>query len=681
MEKSGRPESFRRLQATERFKLVSPYEPKGDQPKAIAQILANIEKGVERQVLLGVTGSGKTFTVANVIENLNRPALVLAHNKTLAAQLYSEFLELFPENAVRYFVSYYDYFQPEAYVPATDTYIEKDSSINDEIDKLRHAATKALLERRDVIIVASVSCIYGLGDPKSYFDLMLYLEEHDQISRTDVLRKLVSLQYVRNDIDFTTGTFRVRGDVVEVCPASESERSLRIEFFGDEVEALSEIDRLTGRVLSKLKNICIYPASHFVTSNEKRERALVTIREELQEQLPALHAKGKVLEAQRLEHRTLYDLELLEEMGFCPGIENYSRHLTGRAAGEPPPTLIDYFPDDLIVFIDESHATIPQLVGMFRGDRSRKQTLVDYGFRLPSALDNRPLTFEEFDNKGNTRVYVSATPAEFEVVDSGNTIVEQIIRPTGLLDPQIEIRPARNQVEDFLGVIHEVTKRNERTLITTLTKKMAEDLTEYYRGLGIRVKYLHSEVHTLDRIELIRGLRKGEFDVLVGINLLREGLDLPEVSLVGIMDADKEGFLRSETSLIQTIGRAARHQNGVVILYADQITQSIRKAMQITEKRRAVQDRYNVEHGITPQSVSRAPEALMVSREELDEIANLPAQFMKAPRDIPRDREGCKKLIFELRKEMERLAKALEFEQAAALRDQVIVVEKYMLSL
>jgi len=559
------------------FSLQSAFQPKGDQPEAIKTLVEHLAGGKDRCVLLGVTGSGKTFTMAHVIAELNRPALILVHNKTLAAQLYSEFKELFPDSAVRYFVSYYDYYQPEAYVPASDTYIEKDASVNDEIDKLRHSATKALLERRDVIVVASVSCIYGLGAPEAYFEMMMYIEAGDKLERSVLLRRLVELRYDRNDVEFRTGTFRVRGDVVEICPASESERSIRVELFGDEIEAISEIDRLSGKVLRKLEKALIYPASHYVTGKDSVQKALVTIRAELEERLAELDRLGKLLEKHRLEQRTLYDLEILEEMGFCPGIENYSRHMTGREEGEPPPTLIDYFPDDFLVFIDESHVTIPQLVGMSRGDRARKQNLVDYGFRLPSALDNRPLRFDEFEQRAGQVVYVSATPSEFEINDSRGAIVEQIIRPTGLLDPQVEIRAASSQVDDFLEAVNIVVDRGERALVTTLTKKMAEDLTDYYRRVGVRVKYLHSEVHTLDRIDLIRGLREGEFDLLVGINLLREGLDLPEVSLVGILDADKEGFLRSETSLVQTIGRASRNVNGLVILYADkknQINQS-----------------------------------------------------------------------------------------------------------
>lgn len=663
------------------FSLRAGYKPDGSQPAAIAQLTAGLDEGRDRQVLLGVTGSGKTFTMANVIQRINRPALVIAHNKTLAAQLYSEFRELFPDNAVRYFVSYYDYFQPEAYLPSTDTYIEKDASINDEIDKLRHAATKALLERRDVIVVASVSCIYGLGDPRNYFELMLYLEQGDEIDRNDILKKLVTLQYQRNDIEFATGTFRVRGDVVEVCPASESERSVRIEFFGDEIEGLSEIDRLTGKTLRRLEKVCIYPASHYVSKPQERERALVTIAEELEERIPQLERTGKILEAHRLEQRTRYDLELLEEMGFCPGIENYSRHVTGREPGEAPPTLIDYFPEDFVVFIDESHATVPQLVGMSRGDRARKETLVDYGFRLPSALDNRPLRFEEFSEKASQVIYVSATPSEFEVKESKGRVVEQIIRPTGLLDPVVEIRPASSQVDDFLEQVRVTTERDERILVTTLTKNMAEELTEYYREVGVRIKYLHSDIHTLDRIDLIRGLREGEFDVLVGINLLREGLDLPEVSLVGIMDADKEGFLRSETSLIQTIGRAARHISGRVILYADKQTRSIKEALKETERRREKQRRHNETHNITPRTVRRAPEAQMVEADGLEELGSDLDELKAEFGELPQDAKSCAALIKKLRGGMYAFAKEHEFEKAALVRDHIVELEKLMRTL
>jgi excinuclease ABC subunit B len=553
------------------FKLLANYRPQGDQPAAIDALVENLAQGVNHQVLLGVTGSGKTFTMANVVARVNRPTLVIAPNKTLAAQLYNEFKSLFPDNAVRYFVSYYDYYQPEAYVPATDTYIEKDASINDEIDKLRHSATKALLERNDVLIVASVSCIYGLGEPEVYFELMVFLEQGQEIERDRVLRKLVDIQYERNDYDFHRGCFRVRGDTVEVFPAYEENRAVRIEFFGDQVEALWEIDPLRGKAVRRLQSVAIYPASHYATTPGRMETAVASIREELRERLAELRAQNKLLEAQRLEQRTLYDLELLEEMGFCPGIENYSRHLTGRAPGQPPPTLLDYFPRDFLMFIDESHIAIPQLGGMYRGDRSRKETLVEYGFRLPSALDNRPLNFEEFEAFINQVIYVSATPAEYEMRRSGGLIVEQLIRPTGLVDPQIEVRRAGIQVDDLLEEIRKRVAVGERVLVTCLTKKMAEDLTDYYQELGVRVRYLHSDIDTIERVEIIRALRKGEFDVLVGINLLREGLDLPEVSLVAILDADKEGYLRSERSLIQTIGRAARHVHGKVIRRCDDL--------------------------------------------------------------------------------------------------------------
>ena len=663
------------------FQLRSENQPCGDQPKAIDSLVSSFAAGAKRQVLLGVTGSGKTFTIANTIARLNRPALILAHNKTLAAQLYSEFKELFPENAVRYFVSYYDYYQPEAYVPSTDTYIEKDASINEEIDKLRHAATKALMERTDTIVVSSVSCIYGLGDPKNYFDMMLYIERGDRVERNILLKKLVALQYDRSDEEFTTGSFRVRGDVVDVIPASESEECIRIEFFGDEIEEIKTVDRLTGKVLGRLEKACIYPASHFVTGEVELQKAIQTIKAELSERLPQLEAQGKLLEARRLEQRTLYDVELLNEMGFCPGIENYSRHLTGRAEGEPPPTLIDYFPEDVLVVIDESHQTVPQLVGMYRGDRARKQTLVDFGFRLPSALDNRPLRFDEFDVRAKQMLFVSATPSPFEMKESQGKVVEQIIRPTGLLDPVVEIRPASSQVDDFLEEIRRVVEKNERVLVTTITKRMSEDLTEYYRGVGVRVKYLHSEVHTLDRIDLIRGLRTGEFDVLVGINLLREGLDLPEVSLVGIMDADKEGFLRSTGSLVQTIGRAARNLHGRVILYADRETDSIKQAMEETRRRREIQAQYNVDHSITPRSVKRAPEAVFVEMEAILEEAVPARAGGKQEEPLPRDLEATKQLIQKLRKEMFAAAKEHEFERAASIRDRVLLLERYLLTL
>ncbi len=667
-----------RVDTTAQFELVSANTPAGDQPRAIAALTDNLRAGMARQVLLGATGTGKTFTAANVIANLNRPALILAHNKTLAAQLYSEFKELFPNNAVRYFVSYYDYYQPEAYVPSTDTYIEKDSAINEEIDKLRHAATKAILERRDVIVVASVSCIYGLGDPQMYFDSVLFVEKGDKVARNDILKKLIQLQYARNDLEFVPGNFRVRGDVVEICPAGDDERSIRLEFFGDEIETISEIERLSGKVFRSLQAVCVYPATHFVTTKPNREKALVTIRQELEQRLVELQRAAKTLEAQRLEQRTLYDLELLEEMGFCPGIENYSRHMTGRKAGEPPPTLIDYFPNDYLLFIDESHATIPQVVGMYRGDRARKQTLVDFGFRLPSALDNRPLRFDEFQERVGQAVYVSATPAEFEVKDSKEVVIEQIIRPTGLLDPEVVIRPASTQVDDFLEQVRRVAERNERALVTTLTKRMAEHLTKYYQELGVRVRYLHSDIHTLDRVDLIRGLREGVFDLLVGINLLREGLDLPEVSLVGIMDADKEGFLRSQTSLIQTIGRAARNVNSIVILYADKETDSIKAAMEETKRRRDTQRAHNEKHGIVPRSVKRAPEALMV---EIDLLQESIAEILPDIKALPRDPAEVRNLMKELRKKMFAHASAFEFEEAAAVRDRILAMERYLLSL
>ncbi|MDR2337729.1 MAG: excinuclease ABC subunit UvrB [Deltaproteobacteria bacterium] len=665
---------------TAKFKLHSEYGASGDQPQAIAKIVEGLKQGLPKQTLLGVTGSGKTFAVANIIAELNRPTLILAHNKTLAAQLYSEFKELFPENAVSYFVSYYDYYQPEAYIPKSDLYIEKDSAINEEIDKLRHAATKSLLERRDTIVVASVSCIYGLGDPQNYFDMMLYLEQGDKIERNDILKKLVTLQYKRNDIEFKTGTFRVRGDVIEICPADESEKSLRIELFGNEIETLSEIDKITGKILRKLSRICIYPASHYVTSLEQLKKAIATISAELKEQLVALERAGKVLEASRLEQRTLYDLEMIEEMGFCSGIENYSRHLTGRNSGEAPPTLLDYFPPDALFFIDESHTTLPQIRGMYHGDFSRKTTLVEHGFRLPSALDNRPLKYAEFLQKVKQVVYISATPGEEELRESKGQIVEMINRPTGLLDPEVEVRPAASQVEDFLAEVRMRAKKNERVLVTTLTKKMSEQLCEYYRELGVRVKYLHSEVHTLDRIDIIRGLRQGDFDLLVGINLLREGLDLPEVSLIGIMDADKEGFLRSKTSLIQTIGRAARNLNGKVILYGDKITKSMEYAINETNRRHQVQQEFNKAHGIIPTPVKRAVERIMVDGDEdattvLDELLGLKTTYGEKLEDL----KFVQGLIDKLSAEMFTAARNLEFEKATEYRNQISLLEKKLL--
>nr|6O8E_A Chain A, UvrABC system protein B [[Bacillus] caldotenax]6O8E_B Chain B, UvrABC system protein B [[Bacillus] caldotenax]6O8F_A Chain A, UvrABC system protein B [[Bacillus] caldotenax]6O8F_B Chain B, UvrABC system protein B [[Bacillus] caldotenax] len=587
-----------------RFQLVAPYEPQGDQPQAIAKLVDGLRRGVKHQTLLGATGTGKTFTISNVIAQVNKPTLVIAHNKTLAGQLYSELKEFFPHNAVEYFVSYYDYYQPEAYVPQTDTYIEKDAKINDEIDKLRHSATSALFERRDVIIVASVSSIYGLGSPEEYRELVVSLRVGMEIERNALLRRLVDIQYDRNDIDFRRGTFRVRGDVVEIFPASRDEHSIRVEFFGDEIERIREVDALTGEVLGEREHVAIFPASHFVCREEKMRLAIQNIEQELEERLAELRAQGKLLEAQRLEQRTRYDLEMMREMGFSSGIENYSRHLALRPPGSTPYTLLDYFPDDFLIIVDESHVTLPQLRGMYNGDRARKQVLVDHGFRLPSALDNRPLTFEEFEQKINQIIYVSATPGPYELEHSPG-VVEQIIRPTGLLDPTIDVRPTKGQIDDLIGEIRERVERNERTLVTTLTKKMAEDLTDYLKEAGIKVAYLHSEIKTLERIEIIRDLRLGKYDVLVGINLLREGLDIPEVSLVAILDADKEGFLRSERSLIQTIGRAARNANGHVIMYADTITKSMEIAIQETKRRRAIQEEYNRKHGIVPRTVKK----------------------------------------------------------------------------
>ncbi len=586
------------------FKIHSQYKPSGDQPQAIEKLVEGIEKGLKHQVLLGATGTGKTFTMANIIERVQKPTVVLAHNKTLAGQLYSEFKELFPENAVEYFVSYYDYYQPEAYVPSSDTFIEKDSSVNDEIDKLRHSATASLSERKDVIIVASVSCIYGLGSPVDYENLVISLRPGMQKERDEVIKKLIEIQYKRNDISFTRGNFRVRGDVLEIFPASSSENAIRVEFFGDEVERITEINTVTGEILGRRNHISIFPASHYATTEENIKRAVGTIKEELKERLKYFESENKLLEAQRVEQRTNYDIEMLEEMGYCNGIENYTRHINNVPAGGRPYTLLDYLPKDFLMFIDESHVSVSQVRGMFNGDRSRKQTLVDYGFRLPSALDNRPLRFEEFENVINQVVYVSATPGPYEKEHYEN-IAEQIIRPTGLIDPPISIRPVENQIDDLMKEIREVTLRGQRVLVTTLTKKMAEDLTFYFRNSGIKVKYLHSDIDTLERMEIIRDLRVGKFDVLVGINLLREGLDLPEVSLVAILDADKEGFLRSETSLIQTVGRAARNVDGKVIMYADKITGSMERAISETERRRSIQSEYNEKHGIIPQSVKK----------------------------------------------------------------------------
>jgi excinuclease ABC subunit B len=656
-----------------RFKLVSEFEPKGDQPQAIEALSQGVQEGAPHQVLLGVTGSGKTFTMANVIERVQRPTLVISHNKTLAAQLYGEFKELFPENAVEFFVSYYDYYQPEAYIPSSDTYIEKDTLINDHIDKMRHSATRSLLERNDVIIVASVSCIYGLGSPEAYHGMLLFLEKGMTISREEILSKLVEIQYVRDDLDFHRGTFRVRGDVIEVFPAHEENKVIRIELFGDEVDALSEIDPLRGKILQPLDKVPIYPGSHYVTFPDRIKIAIGNIRQELKERVEWFRSQNRLLEAQRLDQRTNFDLEMLQELGYCQGIENYSRHLTGRRPGEPPPNLLDYYPRDYLLFIDESHVTIPQLIGMFRGDRSRKETLVEYGFRLPSALDNRPLMFEEFEERVNQVVYVSATPSEYEMKKSSGSIVEQIIRPTGLSDPVLAVKPAKNQVDDLLEEIRQQVKRKERVLVTTLTKRMAEDLTEYYADLGIRVKYLHSDIDTLDRVEIIRELRLGKFDVLVGINLLREGLDLPEVSLVAILDADKEGFLRSEKSLIQTFGRAARNVNGRVILYADKMTGSMDQAILETDRRRRIQDEYNKVHDITPQTVKKSVRNILASIYEADyftvpAVSDFKEGYLSL-KDIP-------KMIEKLKKEMKEAASRLEFERAAELRDKIHELEE-----
>jgi excinuclease ABC subunit B len=655
------------------FKLTSPFQPTGDQPQAIEKLSRALEKGTREQVLLGVTGSGKTFTMANVIERTQKPALVISHNKTLAAQLYGEFRELFPDNAVEFFVSYYDYYQPEAYIPSTDLYIEKDTAINDEIDKMRHSATRSLLERDDVIIVASVSCIYGLGSPEAYHGLLLYLERGDQISRERILSRLVEIQYERNEIDFHRGTFRVRGDVIEVFPAHQESLAIRIELFGEVVEAISEIDPLRGRVVQKLERIAIYPGSHYVTTEERRKGAIENIRLELDERLAFLKEGNLLLEAQRIEQRTRFDLEMLEEIGYCQGIENYSRHLTGREPGEPPPTLLDYFPRGFLLFIDESHVTIPQLNGMYWGDRSRKETLVEYGFRLPSALDNRPLSFQEFEKRLNQAVYVSATPGDYEMTRSQDRVVEQIIRPTGLMDPEIHVKPAANQVDSLLEEIDKRVKKKQRVLVTTLTKRMAEDLTQYYADIGVRVRYLHSEIHTLERWEIIRALRLGEFDVLIGINLLREGLDIPEVSLVGILDADKEGFLRSERSLIQTCGRAARNIDGTVILYADRITASMRRTIDETERRRRIQAEYNRTHDITPETVKKAVGDVLTSVAEADYFT-VPVVAEREAEYVPP--HAIRKTVENLRKEMKAAAEKLEFERAAELRDRINALEQ-----
>lgn len=654
------------------FDLVAPYETAGDQPAAIETLTKNFEAGAKAQVLMGATGTGKTFTMSNVIKNLNKPTLIISHNKTLAGQLYAEFKQFFPNNAVEYFVSYYDYYQPEAYVPSSDTYIEKDSSINDEIDKLRHSATSALLERNDVIVVASVSCIFGLGDPNEYQDHVLSLRPGMEIERNDLLRQLVDIQFERNDIDFQRGRFRVRGDVVEIFPASRDDHALRVEFFGDEIDRIVEVDALTGEVIGEREHVAIFPATHFMTSEEKMEKAIKSIKAELEGRLTELKADGKLLEAQRLEQRTNYDLEMMQEMGYCSGIENYSRHMEDRAVGEPPYTLLDFFPKDSIMMIDESHVTMPQIRGMYNGDRARKQMLIDYGFRLPSALDNRPLTLPEFEEHVNEIMYVSATPGPYEA-EQTDIQVDQIIRPTGLLDPNIEVRPIMGQIDDLVGEINDRIEKNERVFITTLTKKMAEDLTDYLKELGIKVRYLHSDIKTLERTEIIRDLRLGKFDVLIGINLLREGIDVPEVSLVAILDADKEGFLRSERSLIQTIGRASRNQNGQVLLYADKITDSMRNAMDETKRRRSIQEAYNEAHHMTPKTIIKpVRDAISVvqSVEHPEEV--------KMTNEIDFDsmsKAEKLEMVERLSEQMRNAAKKLDFEQAATLRDTILEIK------
>lgn len=655
-----------------KFKIVSDYQPSGDQPQAIDSLTKGVLRRDKGQVLLGVTGSGKTFTIANVIQAVNKPTLVLAPNKTLAAQLYSEFKELFPENGIGYFVSYYDYYQPEAYLPSSDTFIEKDSAINEEIDKMRHAATYSLLERNDVIIVASVSCIYGLGSPEAYHGMILRLTEGEELSRDFILKKLVEIRYERNDVDFHRGTFRVRGDVVEIFPVYEESVAIRVELFGDTIEAIYTVDPLRGVVTGKLEKTVIYPGSHYVTPPETMKRAMEEIRCEMEERIRYFKSNNMLLEAQRIEQRTSYDLEMMQEIGHCQGIENYSRHMTGRKEGEPPPTLIDFFPDNFLLVIDESHVSIPQVRAMYKGDRSRKESLVNHGFRLPSALDNRPLCFEEFEKMVNQAIYVSATPAEYELVASKGLIVEQVVRPTGLIDPEIEIRTAKGQVDDLLTEIRIIAGRGERVLVTTLTKRMAEELTEYYGDIGVRVRYMHSDVQTLDRIELIRSLRSGEYDVLVGINLLREGLDIPEVSLVAIFDADKEGFLRSETSLVQTCGRAARNVDGKVIMYADSVTGSMERAISEMDRRRAHQLEYNLRNGITPESIKKKIKSVMASIYESDYVT-VPKARESALDYIPlKEISG---IIKSLKKEMKAASASLNFEKAAELRDRIKELE------
>ena len=657
------------------FKIQADFKPTGDQPQAIEKLVASIEKGNRYQTLLGVTGSGKTFTMANIIEKVQKPTLIIAHNKTLAAQLYSEFKEFFPDNAVEYFVSYYDYYQPEAYVPSSDTYIEKDSSVNEEIDKLRHSATAALSERNDVIIVASVSCIYGLGDPVDYENQVLSLRTGMEMDRDDVLRKLVQIQYNRNDMDFARSTFRVRGDTVEIIPAGASEKAVRVEFFGDEIDRIAEIDPLTGAVLGYRDHVAIFPASHYSISREKMELAIDAIEQELKERLEELKNEDKLLEMQRLAQRTNFDIEMLREMGYCSGVENYSRHLSGREKGSTPFTLIDYFPDDFLIMVDESHMTVPQIRGMYNGDQARKNVLVDYGFRLPSALDNRPLQFDEFEEKINQIMFVSATPAQYELEHS-LCIAEQLIRPTGLLDPPIDVRPVKGQIDDLLGEINKLTAKGEKILVTTLTKRMSEDLTDYLKEMGIKVKYLHSDIDTLERIEIVRDLRMGVFDVLVGINLLREGLDIPEVSLVAILDADKEGFLRSETALIQTIGRAARNADGRVIMYADNVTRSMQNALSETNRRRQIQMEYNEAHGITPQTIKKEIRDLIVATK----TSRKEDEFFKEKDPESMSPEELKKTIDKVEKEMKKAARDLQFERAAELRDTLIKLKQLSVS-
>ncbi len=663
------------------FQLVSDFTPSGDQPRAIDELVRGIDQGVRHQVLLGVTGSGKTFTMAQVIARVQRPTLVLAPNKTLAAQLFAEFRELFPDNAVEYFVSYYDYYQPEAYIPASDTYIEKDSSINDAIDKMRHSATRSLLTRRDVLIVASVSCIYGLGSPEEYRKMHLFLRVGEDYPMEEVQRRLVFMLYERNEMSFHRGTFRVRGDVIDIFPVHEEERAVRVEFFGDTIDAITIIDPLRGVVLDDVEELTVFPGSHFVTGKDNLQRAMRSIREELRERLEELRAENRLLEAQRLEQRTMFDLEMIEELGYCNGIENYSRHLTGKPPGVAPPNLLDYFPDDYLMIIDESHIAVPQIGGMYNGDRSRKQTLVDYGFRLPSALDNRPLRFDEFEDRLHQVVYVSATPGDYELEKARGHVVEQLIRPTGLLDPRIEVRPAGTQVDDLLEEIRLRSERNEAVLVTTLTKRMAEDLTEYYENAGVRVRYLHSDIKTLERVELIRALRQGEFNVLIGINLLREGLDIPEVSLVAILDADKEGFLRSQRSLVQTCGRAARNADGLVILYADTVTPSMRYTIDETNRRRSIQDAYNREHGISPRTITSAIKDAMDQHLKASGWTGEPVRYRSGaadtlaeaaePRVTYHSLEDLRLEIRELERKMREAAEKLAFEEAAAYRDQI----------